>query len=277
MYQDKLAVAIKHNGKVLREVKQPGSELTDTVLLPLGSEYSILIKNLNSVRAQVTISVDGTPVTDGISLIVPANDELEVERFVKAGELERGHRLKFIERTEKIENGPRGARAEDGLLRVEFEFEAPNQYTTPSKLFWYGNPAPHTGNLNTLPCTTSTFSLKAADFTCDSWSGHRGVPYSSIIDATSSSVASSALSTQPQVGITVPGSASEQKFVETTAFFSSGIKHTLVLRLLGRVSDEPVTAPVTVKTKLECPTCGTKNSSMSKFCGECGTALFTWT
>ena len=38
MYLQKLAVAVKVNGKVLREVG-------DTVYIPFGSEYSILIKN----------------------------------------------------------------------------------------------------------------------------------------------------------------------------------------------------------------------------------------
>ena len=43
MYLNKVAVAIKSNGKVLREQG-------DNVYIPFGSEYSIQVKNLNSVR-----------------------------------------------------------------------------------------------------------------------------------------------------------------------------------------------------------------------------------
>ena len=45
MYNNKLVAAIKSNGKVLREF---GEE----VYIPFGSEYSILIKNLHSVRGE---------------------------------------------------------------------------------------------------------------------------------------------------------------------------------------------------------------------------------
>ena len=132
MYQDRLAVAIKVNGKVLREQG-------DTVFIPFGSEYSLLIKNMNSVRALVSIEVDGTDATERTRLIVPANDSIELERFIKSGNLEKGQRFKFIERTSKIEEGPRGIKAEDGLIRVEFEFER-----EPAKIstYYYVDPYP---------------------------------------------------------------------------------------------------------------------------------------
>ena len=106
MYQDRLAVAIKTNGKVLREGKSAGSDRDDTVFIPFGSEYSIYVKNMNSVRALVRIEIDGESVTDGMSLIVEANDDIEIERFVKNRNMDTGLRLKFIERTQKIEDGP---------------------------------------------------------------------------------------------------------------------------------------------------------------------------
>jgi hypothetical protein len=115
MYSNKLAVAIKTAGKVLRESG-------DKVYLPFGSEYSIFIKNLNSVRALVRVSLDGNSVTDGEDLVVYGNSELNLERFLKKGNMESGNRFKFIERTSKVE-AHRGIEAEDGLLRVEFQFE----------------------------------------------------------------------------------------------------------------------------------------------------------
>ena len=95
MYQNKLAVAIKSSGKVLREFE-------DNVYLPFSTEYSIFIKNKNSVRASVKIEIDGVDVTQGVSLVVNPNDEIELERFIKNGNLNSGNRFKFIERTSAI-------------------------------------------------------------------------------------------------------------------------------------------------------------------------------
>jgi hypothetical protein len=115
MHNEKLVTCIKVAGKVLREQK-------DQVFIPFGSEYSIFIKNLNSVRALVRINLDGVDVTDGTDLVVGPNSSIDLERFMKTGNLSQGNRFKFIERTGKVE-AHRGIQAEDGLLRVEFQFE----------------------------------------------------------------------------------------------------------------------------------------------------------
>jgi hypothetical protein len=60
MYDSKFVVAIKAGGKILKENK-------DLVLLPFGSEFSVLVKNLNSRRAKFTLHIDGTDVLDGDS------------------------------------------------------------------------------------------------------------------------------------------------------------------------------------------------------------------
>ena len=80
MYNDKVVAAIKVNGQVLRESG-------DTVILPFGCEYSILAKNLNSVRAQISVSVDGQDATEGTRLIIAPNGSVELERFIRAGNL----------------------------------------------------------------------------------------------------------------------------------------------------------------------------------------------
>jgi len=116
MYKEKFVVAVKSNGKVLRE-------FGDTVKLPVGSEFSIFLKNMNSVKAQVSISIDGTDIADGETFVVNANSSLDIERFLKKGNKNRGNKFKFIQRTAKIEDGPRGIQAEDGLIRVAFKFE----------------------------------------------------------------------------------------------------------------------------------------------------------
>ena len=51
-YQDNFAAVIKCDGIILREQDK-------TVKLPFDSEYSILLKNLDSRRALVRIEIDG--------------------------------------------------------------------------------------------------------------------------------------------------------------------------------------------------------------------------
>ena len=114
MYNEKLAVAIKSNGKVLREFK-------DTVYVAFGSEYAITIKNLNTVRALVHVFVDGKNTTpDG--LVIGVGQSIDYERSLANGSLTTGNKFKFIERTAGIEQH-RGIKLEDGLIRVEFQFE----------------------------------------------------------------------------------------------------------------------------------------------------------
>ncbi len=124
MYSDKFVVAIKAGGKILRETK-------DLVHLPFGSEFSVLVKNLNSRRAKFTLHIDGTDVLDGEEIIVNANSEVEMKRFIRNGNMNEGNAFKFIERTAAIEDGPRGIKMDDGVVRVQFWFEKqPDQTIT---------------------------------------------------------------------------------------------------------------------------------------------------
>lgn len=75
------------------------------------------------------------------------------------------------------------------------------------------------------------------------------------------------------VGITVPGSESSQKFVSGTWFKTETTSHVIILQLRGRMAGKVVKTAVTVKSKAKCSTCGTVNKSNMKFCGKCGTAL----
>lgn len=272
MFADKLVVAIKHNGRVLREQG-------DSVLVPFGSEYTVLIKNLNTVRAMVRVSIDGQDATKDVSLVVAPNSSMELERFLDAANMDRGHRFKFIERTKKIEDGPRGVGAEDGLIRAEFEFErqpAKVEYETIKRTYidntiWDSSPRiwppqPPYRNPYEVWCSTATTTTeKTFRATADSALG-------GIADLQNVSYSSTAAAST-DVGITVPGSISEQKFSTVSGFITDGQKHVMVLRLVGQVGEVKVEKPVTVKTKTECPTCGTKNKFGTKFCRECGRSL----
>lgn len=115
MYHAKLVACIKVNGQILRESG-------DSVSIPFGSEYSVLVKNLNTVRVQVKVSVDSSDATEGTWLVIPPNGQVELERFIRNGNLSSGNRFKFIKRTEKIEKH-RGVQADDGLIRIEYKTE----------------------------------------------------------------------------------------------------------------------------------------------------------
>lgn len=135
MYQQKLVACVKVDGKILRESG-------DSVSVPFGSEYSIFLKNLNTVRVQVKVSIDGTDATEGSWLVIPPNSSIELERFIKNANMNRGNRFKFIERTGKIEKH-RGIGSDDGLVRIEYQTEkvAPAAIHVPVVYDYYGWPS----------------------------------------------------------------------------------------------------------------------------------------
>jgi hypothetical protein len=117
MYNSKFVSCIKSNGKVLREFK-------DTCYVPFGAEYSILLKNLHTVRALVSVTIDGTDVAEGGQFVVEPNREFEITRFIKNNNLNEGNKFKFIERTAGVEKH-RGVKMDDGIIRITFQFEKP--------------------------------------------------------------------------------------------------------------------------------------------------------
>ena len=290
MYQEKLVCAVKHNGRVLREQG-------DTVFIPFGSEYSLFFKNLNSVRALVRVSIDGQDATKGTSLIVPPNGSVDLERFLEAGQMDKGHKFKFIERTAKIEAGPRGVKAEDGLVRVEFEFERQpakiedvyirktiyhDYWNRPIYPLWnstttttFGSRGGHLGS--TVSDVSYSANAASSSATMDAFFDEPEVKTSGTLrnvkGLSANAIAQNAAAPVNDAGITVRGAVSEQKFEVGAWFPTDGQIHVMVLKLLGQVGETKVEQPVTVKTKTECPTCGTKNKFGTKFCRECGTGL----
>jgi len=258
MFNQKLVASIKSKGKILREFK-------DTVYIPFASEYSILIKNLNTVRALVSVFVDGENAVPG-GLVINPGQSIDLERWIKNGNLSEGNKFKFIERTQAIEDGPRGIKMEDGLVRIEYQFEIPRPVINIPQ--WNSSPMYGTGSSLTRSISGST----------GDWAGPAGaVTCSASLNSVSSDsfkVTASGASFQNETGVTVPGSKSTQQFVTTNIGTLDLQKHNIVLRLAGDLGDnKPVEEPVTVSHKPKCVTCGKQNRAHSKFCTECGTAL----
>jgi len=278
MYGNKIAAAIKVNGKVLREFK-------DTVYVPFGSEYTILIKNLHTQRAVVNIFIDGDNVVPG-GLVLNAGQEVDLERSIKNGNLNEGNRFKFIERTGAVEEH-RGVKLEDGLIRIEHQFEMP--YRPPQVIgpIW-GNTYTK-GNDWIVPqgtISTNSYNVGGVLRSVDISKGEqvKAMATTAINNycADNGIVAQSEYHEgtatmdwcQNEVGITVPGSKSEQKFVTTHMGTLEAEKHNMVIRILGQTANnKPVEKPVTVKAKQKCDTCGHTNKATANFCTKCGTSL----
>jgi hypothetical protein len=268
MYQEKFAVAIKVDGKVLRETK-------DLVHLPFGSEFSVLVKNLNSRRAKFRLHIDGTDVLDGTEIIVNANSEVEMKRFIRNGNMNEGNAFKFIERTQSIEDGPRGIKVDDGIVRVEFWFEKEEPrivdtiYRDRREYWWDTYYYPRGSTIVSGVKMKGTLRSHDVQYSTLSASTNSG---------TSENLANQVNQTSTEsfndIGITVPGSKVEQKFQSVYGFNSENQSHVIVLRLAGKTQkDEEVSKPITVKAKQKCVTCRKVNKATSRFCSGCGTAL----
>ncbi len=119
VYSHQFVAAVKVNGSILREALR---EAAGKVAVPFGSEYAVYLKNLASVRAMARVEIDGTDATEGTWLVLAPNSSMDLERFIRNGNLQSGNRFKFIKRTSKIEEA-RGIKGEDGLVRIEYKFE----------------------------------------------------------------------------------------------------------------------------------------------------------
>jgi hypothetical protein len=251
MYKNNFAAAIRVNGKILRE-------FGDTVYLPFGSEYQIRLKNLNTTRAKVSVKIDGENVTGG-GLVLNSYQTIDLERFIRNGNLTEGNRFKFIERTSKIEQH-RGIQVEDGIISIHFEFEMPAPVFNTDILY-----RSFSGE-RISKCSLPTGPV-----------GHKGpmgvAGEGPLMNYSVSSVTHDSCPVN-DTGITVEGSKSNQSFTTTYWGGTIGSENVMNIRLLGETEENKmIREPVTVKTKLECKTCGTINPTTSKFCSECGTSL----
>jgi len=269
MYQNKLVAVVKVDGKVLREND-------GTVIIPFGSEYAVLLKNLSTVRMQVKVSIDGTDATEDTWLVINPNSSIELERFIKGGNLNSGNRLKFIERTQQIE-GHRGIKADDGLIRIEYQVEKVRpvvdvpvirrhyyDYYEPWYTPYYPPYVPKWPSPYRWEITCNNTALDSTLTNCSVNTVHSSGSLKAMNFCKSSP--------SNDAGITVAGSHSNQKFVPVSSF-EVGESDVLIIRLRGSVNNVRATKAITTAQKKQCSTCGKKSKSGESFCGRCGTAL----
>lgn len=258
MYLNNLVVVIKHNNKVLRE--RGGSE----VILPFGSEYSILIKNLNSKRVSVNVSIDGEDILDNNSLLLDANSSFELDGFIDS--MSAKNRFRFIKKTKQISNY-RGDRVDDGLVRVEFAYEAPYNYSHTIK---YNNmPNDATVWCDYTPTPTNIRYCYGEDSTSNNYMTRGEVNGKCLYTGCFTDLNLDGV----DEGITVKGSKMKQDFIYGSigALEESNV---MIIHLCGeKTNGTAALKPITVKTRLRCKTCGMLSRSNAKFCSNCGTFL----
>lgn len=264
MYKDRFVVAVKVGGSILREKN-------GVVYLPFGSEYSLLLKNLESRKSSIKISIDGQDVMNGHSILLAPNSSIDLERFVES--MDRGNRFKFIQKTKEIVDH-RGDRVDDGIVRVEFAFEQVTKHVNviehmdhchhhhhhhdyyPYRPYWPYSPYwVWTSTLGDIPHITysscETKGMSSGNVTCF-------VNQSSPL---------------PDEGITVRGSESRQCFHEGYIGVLDP-SEVIIIRLRGEGSvGVNVEKPLTVNERVKCSSCGRALLFGANFCEKCGTAI----
>ncbi len=260
MYENKYVVAIKSDGKILRE-------FGESVILPLGKEYSILLKNLTNVRSAATVHIDGVEATAGNLLVIEPNGTIELGRYMTANDSGSGAAFKFIERTTQIENSGRGVRLDDGLIRVEFWRElAPARMPDIDQQLMdqFNKQTQRRITINGPVWATPQYPAWPYNITCQT----ANLSQTNIVGHQSGCMSANDL-----VGITVPGQHIHQPFATTSFVKSTEQSTVLILKLKAQYNDQPVKEPITVKYRPTCQTCSKINTVSSKFCAECGTSL----
>jgi hypothetical protein len=290
-YQEKFVAVVKTNGKILREHD-------NVVTIPFGVEYSILLKNLNSVKAVVNVSIDGQDVLSGNQIIVYPNQSLELEGFMKGSTV--SNKFKFIQKTKEIQDY-RGDKVDDGMIRVEYKFEqvVTKEVHYVENVPIYNRPWPYYPPYLYYPTYPWTFygsvgrGLNSSGSVTSSLGGTTAsnsvgdnVNFTSSLGKSDGMVGASLnevncfnnsehLSAPLQdEGITVKGGQSNQNFQYGYTNQLEETSNVIVLRLRGINSKgEPVKESIEVDKKIICGICGRSNKSSSKFCSNCGSSL----
>lgn len=232
MHSNSFVLAVRdQNRQVLREIG-------GRVYIPFHSEYGLLLKNNNSVRAVCSVSIDGTDVLGGNELIVEAHGSVDLERFVADGDLHGGRRFKFVPLSDSDVQDP--SASENGVIEARFWREL-QPITPPPTLGVLRNRelSKGVGGSSVYYCADFAAEPCAASFASD------------------------------MRGATVAGSYSSQQFAHGYFRGKDGGPVVLRLQLYGR--KEPLTVHNTQHQ--HCSFCGKKVPWGNQFCGQCGARM----
>ncbi len=268
MFQNNVVVSLKSNNKFLRE--QNKSE----ILLPFGTEYSIYIKNQNSIKIGVTIDIDGNNVCDNNRIIINPNSTEELKGFLEGNSIK--NVFKFIKRTKEIEEY-RGVNIDDSLIRIQIWKEKVYQSTLtytyiPNNIWYTYRQVPYKICYpSSMYSATVDTSNRSFDTMCINNSS------SSVARASNISMASCFYTSDTNIsedtGITVKGNKTNQLFTNTYVNFEND-SDVIILKLVGiENTKEEVKVPIYTSDKLVCSSCGRKWNYGMQFCGNCGTFL----
>jgi len=211
-------------------------EVDGIVYLPFGSEYSILFKNKHVRNCSVSVNIDGKDVLSGINIVIKPDTEPELLGFINNSGIIT-NRFKFIQKTKEIAEY-RGDRIDDGIITINFRFEKEIVHPIIYREL----------SMNPRAILGASGPLKASsNVTFDSFSND----------------------IRQDEGITVHGT----KIDKATNSISLGPLESEIHNIIIRLKGQDIKSPIFNNTKIVCPTCGRKNKSSFKFCGNCGTSL----
>lgn len=208
------------------------------IKLPFGADYSIVLKNKSKRRALVDVRIDGKDVMNGNKLIACYDTPIELKGYMDGRVVKNSFR--FVEKTAKIDKF-RGNNIEDGIVEVKFSFEK-----EPLNYMFNGGWGDYTNTLK--------YSSDVRDIV------------SCVTDAYSCTSSCSA------EGITVKGKPTSQNFDVGSFGNTDGVEYNIVFKLQGS-SGKKIKTPVTVKTKIQCNTCGQKCKATDNYCSNCSTYI----
>jgi len=294
--QTKLVAVLTCNGKILREFRDENGE--DVVKMPFGSEYGIRIKNLNSERVSVKVFIDGKDALDNNSIVINPNKSHDIEGFMKGSFIK--NKFKFIQKTEQISDY-RGDNIDDGIVRIEYQFEKPKpikikKIIEESKIVkekkypphnpWIPYPYPPYDPWVPYPCPPydpwrkpyspyctpdTTFISDTTDST-DNFNINSTANVNSILRSVNMNYSN--FTPKKEEGITTKGSQTNIEYKDVILREMEEVTHVCTIKIVGyNKSNKNISKPITVKNKIQCETCGTKNKSNNKFCSNCGTSL----
>ena len=213
--------AVSQDGFVLNIVHdaQFSKEISGQVFLPFQTEYKIRLKNAHNLRAVASVTVDGRPVSNLGDIVIPANGELSLERFLNES-LSEGRRFKFVPIAEPQLGDPYNK--DNGIIKVKFRLEK----KIPPPIYWIVPDNPKFKINENFPSTLPLASLTT------------GTPNSSLTTGTVDSFATGEFNSGitntncSACGATIGGSISNQAFHEVSLDIDDQIT-ILELRILG--------------------------------------------